>query len=538
VAGQKILIFVLIVGALLVPLIGSGLSPASAADFDRDGYADLAIGVKWEEVNGKYRAGAVNVLYGTANGISAADDQIWHQDNLFTAGGAEANDHFGQVLAAGDFDGDGAADLAVGVPGQDVDGAPSGGAVQILYGTSPQGFVATGTQLWHQNSPDVADFAQEGDLFGSALAVGDFDGDGHDDLAVGAFGESVGTESEAGAVSVLYGTAVGLSALGNQIWFEGHNGLGGVAEADDWFGAALAAGDFDRDGRDDLAISIKSEDLGEGVGLISDAGRVVILYGTANGLSATGSQSWVQGQDGLGEDAEANDYFGESLATGDFDGDGYADLAIGAPREDVVLQLDAGRVDILLGSPDGLTSEGSQGFNFQNCTANDRFAYSLAAGDFDGDGFDELAVGIPYEDLYTWGGIGAVEILYGGSGGLHRRSEWDDVWSQNRTGMEDGPEPGDLFGYALAAGNFNDDNYVDLAVGIPEENIGTKGNAGAVQILYGSADGIAVTGNQFWHQDSTWIEGVAEQDDNFGCALAAIPLTRFRVYLPLVIIND
>ena len=528
----QILISVLLAGLLLVPAIGSGPSPASAADFDRDGYADLAIGVKWEAVGSLYQAGAVNVMYGTFVGITVANDQIWTQDDLFAGDGSEAIDYFGQALAAGDFDGDGAADLAVGVPGEDIGAVLSAGAVQILYGSSPDGFVATGTQFWHQDSPDVGGVAEQGDLFGSALAVGDFDGDGHDDLAVGAFGEAVGTESGAGAVNVLYGTAVGLSAVGNQLWFEGNNGLAGVARADDWFGAALAAGDFDGDGRDDLAIGIKSEDVGEGAGLISDTGRVVVLYGTANGLSATGSQSW---DDNVSDVIESNDYFGESLATGDFDGDGYADLAVGAPREDVVQMLDAGRVTVLYGSPDGLTSEGARGFTLEAYTANDRYGYALAAGDFDGNGFDELAVGIPYEDLSTWGDIGAVEILHGGSGGLHHRLGSAEFWSQDKAGVVDAAEPGDLFGAALAAGNFNDDNYVDLAVGIPEEDIDTKGNAGAVQILYGSAQGITVTGNQFFHQDSTWIEGVAEQDDHFGCALAAIPLTRFRVYLPLVL---
>ena len=525
----------MILGVLLIPMIGSGPSPAGAADFDKDGYADLAIGVKWEEVGGHYRAGAVNILYGTANGISAADDQFWTQDDLYTADGSENIDYFGQVLAAGDFNGDGAADLAVGVPGQDVDGKLDSGAVQILYGTSPQGFVPTGTQLWHQDSLSVAGYAEEADLFGSALAVGDFDGDGHDDLAVGVFGEDIGAEDSAGAVNVLYGSATGLSAYGNQIWYEGHNGLDGVAEADDWFGAALAAGDFDGDGRDDLAIGIKSEDAG----LISDAGRVVVLYGTATGLSAAGSQSW---DDDVHDVVESKDYFGETLATGDFDGDGYADLAIGAPREDLVLTLDAGRVVILYGSPGGLTSEGNQGFCLQDYTANDRYAHALAAGDFNGDGFDELAVGIPYEDWYALGDIGAVEILYGASGGLYRRSRWDDVWSQARAEMVDPAEPGDLFGYALAAGNFDDDNYVDLAVGIPEEDIGTSGNAGAVQILYGSANGIAVVGTQFWHQDSFEdgyaVEDVAEPDDHFGCALAAIPWTTYRVYLPVMLHNN
>jgi hypothetical protein len=346
-------------------------------------------------------------------------------------------------------------------------------------------------------------------------------------------------------VNVLYGTAAGLTASGNQLWYEGYNGLGGEAEGGDWFGFALAAGDFDSDGHDDLAISIP----GEEVGTIRDAGRVVILYGTADGLTAAGSQSREQGQRGVRDVAEEDDYFGQSLATGDFDGDGYADLAIGTPQEDVVLEVNAGMVNVLYGSPNGLTSEGNRAFTLEDYTADDEYGRALAAGDFNGDGFDELAVGIPFEDLHSWFNIGAVEILHGGSGGLGHRLGPDEFWSQKVPGMEDGPEMGDRFGYALAAGDFDGDHYADLAVGIPWEDIGLTVDAGAVGILYGSADGITVTGNQFWHQDSAWVEGVAEEQDYFGFALAAIPATRppmppppppqwEKILLPLVMNNN
>jgi hypothetical protein len=104
--------------------------------------------------------------------------------------------------------------------------------------------------------------------------------------------------------------------------------------------------------------------------------------------------------------------------------------------------------------------------------------------------------------------------------------------------MEDGPELGDSFGFALAASDFNDDGYADLAVGIPEEDIGTIYNAGAVAVLYGTADGISVTGNQFWHQSSPLVEDAAEEWDSFGYSLAAIAVTQpppmNTVFLPLI----
>ncbi len=121
-----------------------------AADFDKDGYADLAVGVEWENVGSLADAGAVNILYGSSSGISATGDQIWDQDDLMTTDGSEEHDCFGQVLTAGDFDGDGAVDLAVGVSGEDIGTAMDAGAVHILYGSTPNGLAVTGNQLWHQ----------------------------------------------------------------------------------------------------------------------------------------------------------------------------------------------------------------------------------------------------------------------------------------------------------------------------------------------------------------------------------------------------
>ncbi len=532
--GRRFFSGVLVLGLLLTLAAWPDLAPARA-DFDGDGYADLAVGVEWEDVSTVADAGAVNVLYGSANGITYQGNQIWDQDDLVATNGAEEYDEFGYRLAAGDFNGDGCADLAAGVPYEDIGTAVDGGAVHILYGASPNGLSAAGNQLWHQGSPGVEGAVESDDHFGAALAVGDFDGDGFDDLAVGVPGEDIEPENGAGAVNVLYGSGNGLSAAGDQIWYEGYNGLGGAPETGDGFGYALAAGDFDGDGRDDLAVAIAGEDLGG----VSNAGRVVILYGTANGLSAAGSQAWVQGLFGVSDMYEANDFFGKALVAGDFNGDGYADLAIGVPDEDNGSIVDSGAVNVLYGSPAGLTATGNQFWTEGGGgEAGDGFGHALAAGDFNGDGRDDLAVGIPYEDLGTdWVNAGAVDILYGASAGLYRRVA-NDFWHQDRSGMEDGAEAGDLFGVALAAGDFNHDRRADLAVGIRNEDVGSIVDAGAVHILYGSSNGIVAAGNQFWHQDSANIAGVAETNDHFGNALAAIPPARHKVFLPLVVRND
>jgi hypothetical protein len=311
----------------------------TAGDFDGDGYADLAIGVPREEIEGVYIAGAVNVLYGSDSGLSATGNQMWDQDSPGIADAAEGGDWFGSALTAGDFNGDGYADLAVGVPSEGLVGADYAGAVNVLYG-SGSGLSATGNQIWHQDSPGIAGAAEDSDCFGGALTAGDFDGDGYADLAIGVPYEEIEGVYTAGAVNVLYGSGSGLSATGNQMWDQDSPSIAGAAERGDWFGHALTAGDLNGDGYADLAIGVPSEDLAS-----TDSGAVNVLYGLGGGLSATGNQMWDQDSPGIAGAAEGSDWFGGALTAGDFNGDGYADLAVGVPNEDL-----AGVVNVLYGS--------------------------------------------------------------------------------------------------------------------------------------------------------------------------------------------
>jgi hypothetical protein len=491
------------------PESSSGSSNNLRADFNGDGYADLAIGVP-EEYIGGVRAGAVNVLYGSADGLTAADDQFWHQDRAGIRSDAETDDRFGDALAAGDFDGDGYADLAIGAPGD----SDEAGVVNVLYG-SADGLKAAGNQLWHQGRSGIRGDASPGDGFGSALTSGDFDGDGYQDLAVGVPFDS----GNRGAVNVIYGSSDGLTTAGDQRWHQNVSGVNGIAEPFDMFGAALAAGDFDNDGRDDLAIGVPWEDLGD----LDNAGSVNVLYGSDSGLSANDDQDWNQDSDGIDGIAEASDWFGDALTVGDFDGDGFADLVIGVPHEDVGSKTEAGAINVIYGSDEGLAEDDDQ-FLHQNSSGIDGiaepfdvFGRALAAGDFDEDGRDDLAIGVPGENLGDINNGGLVNVIYGSGSGLSGKG--DQIWHQNTHDVSGVAESGDEFGSSVSVGDFDGDGAVDLVVGVPLEDVGSIVNAGAVNVLYGGGSGLTGSGDQVWHQDRPGVEGRAEANDQFGAAV-------------------
>jgi hypothetical protein len=524
----------LLVLALCLALTASpGLLVAGPQDFNGDRRADLAVGVPYENVSSTTDAGAVSVIYGTSSGLSGAYDEYWQQ-NYLGGSNAEPYENFGRALAVGDFDGDGYYDLAVGVPSEDVGSVGQAGAVNIIYGGSAGGLDVAGNQYWNQDEPGIAGAAEVNDHFGQALAAGDFDGDGYDDLAIGVPDEDIGTVVDAGGVQVMYGTAGGLAAARNKIWYQ----EGTAAETGDQYGGSVATGDFDNDGYDDLAVGVPSEDLVS----VANAGAVEIYYGSASGLTTRVSNDfWHQDRTGVAGAADKDDFFGSSLTTGDFDGDGYADVAIGVPYEDIGDPpiLNAGAVNVLYGSIDGITASDSDYWHQDAsgigslCEAGDRFGYALAAGDFDGDGYVDLAVGVPFED-WNQADTGIVQVLYGTASGLSGAG--DQLWRQDVTDVLGTEEANDRFGYALAAGDFDGDSYVDLAIGVPYEAIETVNQAGAVNVLYGSAAKLTAAGSQLWYQGNNGLQGSPEAGDRFGFALAAIPTWEVSlIYLPLIL---
>jgi hypothetical protein len=487
---------------------------SQVSDFNGDGYGDLAVGVPGEDVGTAIDTGGVNVLYGSATGLNATSNQFWDETATGTASDA-TGDLFGWAIATGDFNGDGYADLAIGVPGSQVGASPGAGFVSVLYG-SPTGLVAAGSQVWHQDVTDIQDVAEAGDVFGYSVAIGDMNDDGFDDLVAGVPGEDVGAYVDAGAANVIYGSLAGLTASNNQFWNQDSSNINDKAESGDVFGFSVAIGDFDGNGFADLLSGIPGEDL---VGSVIDGGAVSVIYGTATSLDATGDQYWHQNSTDINDSAETGDEFGFSVAAGDIDGDGFGDLVAGVPFEDVGTVVDAGAANVIFGTSTGLSATGDQYKNqnsvdiLDTAEKGDQFGFAVAIGDFDGDGFRDLAAGAPGEDL-TPIDVGAVNAIYGAKSGL--TSTGNQFWDQNSTDINDKSEKGDQFGYSLAAGDFGNGIQADLVVGVTFEDIGTVADAGGANVIYGAAAGLSATGDQFWYQNSADILDTSEAGDEFG----------------------
>ncbi|MBI4468418.1 MAG: FG-GAP repeat protein [Acidobacteria bacterium] len=374
---------------------GFGMTVASVGDVDGDGVSDLAVGADGDDDGGNAR-GAVWVLFLNANNTVKGHQKISSTEGAFT-GALEDSDQFGRFVAAvGDLDRDGVPDLAVGAPGDNDGGITGAGAVWILF-LNPNGTVKRHQKISNTEGGFTGGLDQ-GDRFGHAVAsVGDLDGDGVTDWAVGAWSDSDGGINR-GAVWMLFLNPDSTVKRHQKInALEG--GFGDGLDAGDGFGIRVASvGDLDGDGVPDLAVGASLDDDGGNA-----RGAVWMLF-----LNPTGTvkhkQKISNTEGGFSGTLDDGDRLGWDVASvGDLDGDKVPDLAVGA-RQDDDGGNNRGAVWLLFLNPNGTVKghkkiSATEGGLIGALDDGDQFGHAVVSvGDRDGDGVPDLAVGAVNDD--------------------------------------------------------------------------------------------------------------------------------------------
>ena len=444
-------------GGLLVAGVGTAAADGArpVADFNGDGYRDIAVSAPFAAVNGREGAGQVVVIYGSANGLTTGSQRtVLSQDSPGVPGAAEIGDTFGYETAAADFDDDGYTDLAVSSPYEKLGDDADGGMVQIIWGSASG--LSGGT-----NVPDPSPTSH--DRFGYVLEAADFNGDDKADLAIGTSSSLVrvyrgGFGRTEGQTGGAYGVRPAI--LG-----------GGTAGPRN-----LHAGDVNGDDIADLVV--------DGFEDVSSDGEHhwnanYYVPGSASGLTADGQQKLPAG-----------------LITdiGDVNSDGFGDIVIGMDfDEDVPGSSPGGKVNILHGSPSGpggypdeTITQDSPGVPGGSETG-DGFGAELDLGDVNGDGRLDLVVGSPGETLGDAQYTGAVTVLYGAADGSGITGTGSQFIEQNTPGVPGGNESGDYFGSDVHLADMNNDGKADLTVGA----FGEDGRDGAVTALRSDGTRIA-----------------------------------------------
>ncbi|MCX4905942.1 FG-GAP-like repeat-containing protein [Streptomyces sp. NBC_00878] len=381
------------------------------------------------------------------------------------------------AIPTADFNRDGISDLAAGVPKASSDV----GNVVIVPGGLNGPASASKVKLT-QSSAGVPGVSEKGDQWGAATAWGDINADGYADLAIGAPGEDDGTgHADRGAVTILYGpkfdTGADTMALGDDYEPAGAR-----------FGATVAVGDFNADGKADV-------------------------FTAATGTGGNWAARFNDGHEVAGDLTTASGALAYADATtGDFNRDGYADVALNYRDASGV-----GRVTWFKGSKSLGLSKVS--------TISVKGGRSIAAGDVNGNGYDDIVIGQPYATESGAISGGQVTMVPGTSTGFTTTGM--AKITQDTAGVPGANESGDALGTSVSVGDFNADGFADVLAGAPNEDITrttNRANAGAVWLFRGASSGLTGTGSLSYSQDTTGIAGSTEKDDKLG---SSVSLTDF-----------
>ncbi len=393
----------------------SGISASSAGDVNGDGLDDLIIGSHWVDLAGNTQVGKSFVVFGKTNTTAINLSDITSGTGGFVINGENTNDGSGiSVSSAGDVNGDGSDDLIIGAYGAN----GFAGKSFVVFGKNDTNAInlstiESGTGGFAINNDITAD--SDAGAGASVSSAGDVNGDGLDDLIVGAYR----AQNSSGKSFVVFGKkdnrdVVNLSAI--------ESGTGGFVingeNSDDVSGYSVSsAGDVNGDGLDDLIVGAHQADLTNS----ADAGKSYVVFGKAN-TDAINLSSIATGTGGFVINGEnAGDKSGYSVSSaGDVNGDGLDDLIVGAYYADSAGKADIGKSFVVFGKADTTTvnlsniTSGTGGFVINGENAGDKSGLSVSsAGDVNGDGLDDLIIGAPSAGSTNNANAGKSFVVFG-----------------------------------------------------------------------------------------------------------------------------
>jgi len=415
--------------------------------------------------------------------------------NGFRLDGEVAHDLFGiSVSNAGDVNGDGFDDVIVGAFGADPNGLSSGSSY-VVFGKA-SGFSANfDLSTLNGNNGFRLDGVAAHDFSGRSVSnAGDVNGDGFDDVIVGAYGAYPNGVSS-GSSYVVFGKASGFSATMDLSSLDGSDGfrLDGLAAVDISGWAVSNAGDVNGDGFDDVIIGAHYAGPNG-----NSSGSSYVVFGKASGFSATMDLSSLDGSNGFRLDGrEENDFSGLSVSTAsDVNGDGFDDVIVGAIGAHYAGPNGnwSGSSYVVFGKASGFSAtmelsslDGSNGFRLDGGAAYDFSGWSVSnAGDVNGDGFDDLIIGATYA-VSNENNSGSSYVVFGKASGFSATMELSSLDGSNGFRL-DGVSAGDLTGRSVSnAGDVNGDGFDDLIVGAPRADLNGE-ESGSSYIIFGRSD--------------------------------------------------
>ncbi len=434
-----------------------GWSVSSAGDVNADGFDDVIVGAREDDEMGS-ESGAAYLHLGNSSGVDASTE------TKLLASDGESGDTFGSsVSSAGDVNGDGYDDVVVGSYQDDDSGSLSGSAYVYL---GSGGGIDISTEIKLRASDGAA-----GDFFGvSVSSAGDVNGDGYDDVVVGAHQDDDNGQ-DSGAARLYFGGSSGID-ISSETKLLASDGA-----ADDYFGVSVSgAGDVNSDGYDDVVVGAFCDDDSG-----TYSGSAYLYLGSSGGIDPRNETKLTA------SDAAEGDRFGISVsASGDVNDDGYDDLIVGA-YGDHQEDDDSGSAYLYLGSPSGIDLSSETKLTASDGDAENYFGYSVSgAGDVNGDGYDDVVVGA-YKDDDSGSESGSAYLYLGSESGI-------DASSETKLLASDGSYY-DEFGWSVSgAGDVDGDGYDDIVVGATEDD-DMGSDAGAAYLFHGHCTTV-------WYADS------------------------------------